>query len=176
MAPRNRQHVGIDIPLVSPAPAPDLDEQLRLFERMIGSWSLVVENISAEGAVSITDAEWHFAWALGGHALVDVWISPSRAQAPPQGPEEWGMSVRFYDERIGRIRSTWHGPHRGWVIPFLARQVGEEMTLEGTHDDVELRWTFSDIRPRSFRWRAEERPPDGEWWVRQRFTASRLDP
>lgn len=84
------------------------------------------------------------------------------------------MSVRFYDERVERIRSTWHGPHRGWVIPFLARVVGDEIRLDGTHDDLQVRWTFSDIGERSFRWRAEERPPSGEWRVRQRFKASRL--
>lgn len=142
---------------------------------MIGSWSLVVENFSPDGGVQVTDAEWHFDWALGGRALVDVWISPSRAAAPPEGPDEWGMTVRFYDEQIGRIRSTWHGPRRGWVIPFLASPVGDEIRLEAVHGDSEVRWSFSDVEARSFRWRAEERPPGGEWWVRQRFTATRVD-
>jgi hypothetical protein len=156
--------------LLSPAPAADAHEQLLLFAPMIGRWSLVVENIAPDGAVETTDAEWQFGWALGGRALVDVWISPARATAPPA---EWGMSVRFYDERIGRIRSTWHGPHRGWVIPFLAGSVGDEIRLEGTHDGLEVRWSFSDISEQTFRWRAEERAPGGEWRVRQRFAATR---
>lgn len=52
---------------------------------MIGSWHLVVENVLPDGRVETTDAEWHFDWALGGRAVVDVWISPSRAAAPPGG-------------------------------------------------------------------------------------------
>ena len=160
--------------LLSPAPAADADPQLRLFEPMIGSWSLVVENVLPGGHVETTDAEWHFAWGLGGRAVIDVWISPSRAAASASGRGEWGMSVRFYDELIGRIRSTWHGPHRGWVIPFLAGRVGDEIRLEGEHDGLEVRWTFSEIGESSFRWRAEERPPGDEWRVRQRFFATRV--
>jgi hypothetical protein len=143
---------------------------------MIGSWTLVVENVRPDGRVETTDAEWHFGWALGGRAVVDVWICPSRAAGQPGGHDEWGMSVRFYDERIGRIRSTWHGPQRGWVIPFLARASGEQITLEGSHDDLDVRWTFSEIAAQSFRWRAEERARGEGWRVRQRFTATRLAP
>ncbi|HEY0630498.1 MAG TPA: hypothetical protein VGC98_00465 [Thermoleophilaceae bacterium] len=143
-------------------------------EPLIGSWSLIVENIRPDGSVQVTDAEWHFSWALGGRAVVDVWISPSRHNAPPAGPEEWGMSVRFYDESIERIRSTWHGPHRGWVIPFLARATGDEITLDGEHDGLDVRWTFSGITQHSFKWRAAERPPGGEWRVRQQFAATRV--
>lgn len=140
---------------------------------MIGSWSLVVENVRPGGDVETTTGEWHFSWALGGHALMDVWISPARAEGPPK---EWGVTVRFYDERIGRIRSTWHGPHRGWVIPFLAGPVGEEIRLEGTHEGTAVRWTFSDIADDTFRWRAEERATDEGWRVRQRFAATRTGP
>jgi hypothetical protein len=84
------------------------------------------------------------------------------------------MSVRFYDESIERIRSTWHGPHRGWVIPFLARATGDEITLDGEHDGLDVRWTFSGITQHSFKWRAAERPPGGEWRVRQQFAATRV--
>lgn len=161
--------------LLSPAPHPDAHDQLLAFTPMIGRWSLRVENIAADGTVVLTDAEWHFSWALDGRAVVDVWISPARGGGRDAAPGEWGMSVRFYDESIGRIRSTWHGPGRGWVIPFLARTIGGELRLEAEHDGLEVRWTFSDIAERSFRWRAEERAGGGEWRVRQRFDATRVE-
>lgn len=160
--------------LLAPRPHPHAPEQLRLLAPLIGSWSLVVENFAPDGSVEVTDAEWHFDWALDGRAVVDVWISPSRPHIPSSGPHEWGMSVRFFDESIGRLRSTWHGPRRGWVIPFLARASAREITLDGEHDGVQVRWTFSDIAEAAFRWRAEERPPGGDWWVRQRFQATRV--
>jgi hypothetical protein len=161
--------------LISSAPHPDAGAPLLAFASMIGSWSLAVENIQPDGRVDVTDAEWHFAWALDGRAVVDVWISPARGPARDDAPGEWGMSVRFYDESIDRIRSTWHGPGRGWVIPFLAQTDGDELRLEGDHDGLEVRWTFSDITEQAFRWRAEERAVGEEWRVRQRFTASRMD-
>ncbi len=65
--------------------------------------------------------------------------------------------------------------HRGWVIPFLAQATGDEITLDGEHDGLEVRWTFSDISRQSSKWRAAERPSGGEWRVRQRFAATRVD-
>ena len=156
--------------LISPAPAPDAPKELRAFEPLIGSWSLAVENFEPDGSSEHTSAEWHFDWALGGFAVLDVWISPAR-DAPTR---EWGLSVRFYDEAIGRFRSTWHGPRRGWVIPFLAEATDTEIRLEGEHEELEVRWTFSEIGANSFRWRAEERAKaGGDWRVRQRFEATR---
>src|SRR5262245_66558802 len=121
-----------------------------------------------------SSAEWHFSWALDGRAVVDVWINPSRADRTEATDGEWGMSVRFYDPVVGAWRSTWHGPKKGWVIPFVARPHPEGIVLEGRRDDVDLHWIFSDIGSDSFRWRAEETGPDGATMIRQRFVATRI--
>lgn len=100
-------------------------------------------------------------------AELDVWIVPPRAQratADP-APGEYGVTLRFYDERIGAWRSTWHGPVHGIVWPFIARQVGEEMVLERTDENGEMsRWIFSEITPESFHWRAETSTDQGRSW------------
>jgi hypothetical protein len=107
-----------------------------------------------------------------------VWINPARAdRAGADG--EWGLSLRFFDEALGAWRSTWHGPKKGWVIPFTARPDTAAdnpggIVLEGTRDDVALRWIFSEIGAESFQWRAEEIGPDRVAYVRQRFEATRL--
>jgi hypothetical protein len=160
--------------LISTGPDPHAPEQLLAFAPMIGSWSLAVENIQPDGSVELTDAEWHFSWGLGGRAVVDVWISPARGATRDPSAGEWGMTVRFYDPSIGRFRSTWHGPHRGWVIPFLGRVVDDELWLEAEHEGMEVRWAFSEICDQSFRWRAEERAKGHGWRVRQRFEATRV--
>lgn len=158
--------------LLTSAPAPGHADQLRAFAPMMGSWALVVEDIARDGTVETRDGEWHFDWALGGRAVVDVWISPARASRADVDDGEWGMSVRFWDDAIGRWRSIWHGPGRGWVIAFLGRRVGSEVHLEADHDGTPIRWRFRDITPTTFAWCAEHRR-DGAWHVHQRFHATR---
>ena len=165
--------------LSSPAPREDLAEHLGLFAPLIGSWSLVVENIDPDGSVRTTDGEWHFDWALDGRAVVDVWISPARRTREVAGLDgEWGMTVRFYDPRIGAFRSTWHGPARGSVIPFVGRSTADGLRLDGELDGefgtAPVRWTFSELTAESFRWQAEQGEPGGtRMRVRQRFHARR---
>ena len=146
-------------------------EQLAVFDPLIGSWHLEVDNIADDGTVRTVDGEWHFGWGLNGRALLDVWISPSRAAG---ATGEWGLSVRFYDEKIGAFRSTWHGPARGWVIPFVAQPTDDGLVLEGDAGGNQLRWIFSAVTAESFEWRAEEIRPGGHVpFVRQRFRARR---
>ncbi|PWK82987.1 hypothetical protein C8D88_112238 [Lentzea atacamensis] len=156
------------------APRPELAEHLNVFEPLIGSWSLVVQNFGEDGTVQTTDAEWHFGWALDGRALADVWISPARASRSGDTDGEWGLSLRFYDPELGAFRSTWLGPGRGWVIPFIGRRTEDGFALEGDKNGVRLRWTFSELTAESFSWRAEETEPGAdEPFVRQRFQARR---
>jgi hypothetical protein len=157
------------------APRPELADRLGVFAPLIGSWDLVVEYLDADGGVETReDGEWHFGWALDGRALADVWISPSRAaRARGARDGEWGLSLRFWDEAAGAYRSTWHGPLRGWLIPFTARPTDDGLALEGERDGTRLRWTFSELTDDSFRWRAEEASGGGAFRVVQRFAATR---
>jgi hypothetical protein len=156
-------------------PRPELAGHLAVFEPLIGSWSLVVQNFADDGTVHTTDGEWHFGWALDGRALTDVWISPARASRSGDADGEWGMSLRFYDQELGAFRSTWLGPGRGWVIPFIGRPTEDGFALEGDKHGTRLRWIFSELTAESFSWRAEETPPGAdEPFVRQRFQARRV--
>jgi hypothetical protein len=156
-------------------PRPELRDRLGVFQPLIGSWSLIVDDFEADGTVGRREGEWHFGWALDGRALVDVWICPSRAAIAAGAPDgEWGTSIRFWDERIDAFRSTWHGPQRGWVIPFQATTEDGGIVLRGRRDGgVDLAWIFSDVTEKSFSWRAEEREPGATWRIRQRFAATR---
>lgn len=159
--------VAVDA-FLAQGPVPGLADKLQLFGQFVGSWDLSVTNYRDGGAETIP-AEWHFAWALGGRAIQDVWIAPSRADrgaADASGPVgEWGTTVRFYDESIDAWRSTWLGPSHGVVMPFIARGVGEEIVLEGSFEEgVLTRWIFSDITLDSFSWRAVDSRDGGESW------------
>ena len=120
--------------LGAPGPRPDLAERLMLFGQFVGSWDVDVENITADGQVTLLKAEWHFGWALEGRAVMDVWIAPPRSEPSETGRYEYGASLRYYDESIDAWRSTWIGPVRHLVRPFIARQVGSEIILEGSFE------------------------------------------
>lgn len=44
----------------------------------------------------------------------------------------------------------------------------------GCSDDVNLRWSFSEIEADRFAWRAQERAPDKHWVTRHRFHPQRV--
>ena len=154
---------------LSEGPDPAFAERLQLFGQFVGSWDLTVTNHRSADSPEVIPAEWHFAWALGGRAIQDVWIAPSRAARRAGEREgEWGATLRFYDETIDAWRSTWIGPRHGVVMPFIARAVGDEIVLEGSFEDGALtRWIFSRIEHDSFSWRAVESRDGGEQWVLQ---------
>lgn len=156
-------------------------EVLMQFGRLVGSWDLDVIYYAEDGSVRRrVPGEWHFGWVLEGRAVADLWMVPSRAERgssePPPG--EYGLSLRFYDARIGAWRSTWHGPVHGIVWPFVAREIGDEMVLERTDDAGHLvRWIFADVREASFRWRAVKSADGGRTWrLEQTMEATRRKP
>lgn len=156
-------------------PRPELREHLSLFAPLIGSWSLTVYDYEPDGSIEASDAEWHFGWALDGRAVADVWLSPSRAaRAAGARDGEWGVTLRFFDAELAAWRSTWIGPKRGWVIPFIGRPTPDGIELAGERDETRLRWRFSNLTADSFTWQAEETPAGGQPWIRQRFEAVRM--
>jgi hypothetical protein len=160
--------------LISASASEKIPPDHRIFEPLIGSWDLFVEWFDEAGEVVRTsDGEWHFSRVLEGRAVQDVWIVPPRSQRSGDDRDyEYGTSIRFYDASLGAWRSTWIGPARGWVMPFLARRVGDELVLENPAEHA-YRWTFSHIEPESFSWRNELKSPEGEWGLQQTFRARR---
>lgn len=141
-------------PFLAEGPDPELADELALFGQFVGSWDLEIDYHDPERHLT---GEWHFAWALGGRAVQDVWIAPG---------EDWGTTLRFYDPALGAWRSTWIGPRKGLVLPFVARPVGGEIVLEGSFAEHALtRWIFSEITPAAFRWRAVESADGGATWT-----------
>jgi hypothetical protein len=160
-------------------PIPGLADKLALFGQFVGSWDLSVTNHRRDGDATTVPAEWHFAWALGGRAIQDVWIAPSRAERAATGASsasgEWGTTLRLYDPEIDAWRSTWIGPNHAVVMPFIGRPIGDEIVLEGSFDaGVLTRWIFSEIESDSFSWRAVQSGDGGiDWKLLQEMKATR---
>jgi hypothetical protein len=91
-------------------------------------------------------------------SIQDVWIAPKRSlRAESRGVSgDYGATLRFYDTKIDAWRSTWIGPAKGYVLPFVARQIGNEIVLEGDFESGRLR----------FKWRAVE--SDDGWLTEQK--------
>ena len=144
--------------LRSSKPHPGMSDKLRLFGQFVGSWDVEIINYKPEGEERLA-GEWHFGWVLDGRVVQDVWIAPKRSGRARSVDDfyEYGTTLRFYDSKIEAWRSTWIGPKKGVVLPFIARQVQDEIVLEGAFEQgVCLRWIFSEITTDSFRWRAVE--------------------
>ena len=146
-------------------PHPDLAEHLMLFGQFVGAWDVDVTNIAPDGTKEEFKGEWHFGWVLEGRAVMDVWITPRRSLRGRADLYEYGATLRFFDPTLHAWRSTWIGPVRHLVRTFIARQVGQEIILEGTFEDRRIRWIFSQITPTSFRWRNMESADEGSTWT-----------
>ena len=139
-------------------PRAALTEQLMLFGQFVGSWDVEVTSFNPDGSQETVPGEWHFGWVLDGRAIQDIWIAPKRSlRTNHEEVGEYGATLRFYDPRIDAWRSTWIGPIRGWVLPFIARKLNDEIVLEGDFaPEASRKWIFSEITADSFRWRAIE--------------------
>jgi hypothetical protein len=158
--------------MVSDGPRPEYAEAFQPFAPLIGSWDLDVAWYDDDGAVTRqTKGEWHFAWALDGRAVADIWITPSRAARPTDGDGEWGLSIRIHDPELNAFRSTWLGPKAAFVMPFVAHAESDSITLSS--QTANTSWTFSDITETSFHWRNEDQDTDGRIILRQTFVARR---
>jgi hypothetical protein len=161
--------------MVSDAPRPEFASAFEPFAPLIGSWDLDVKYYDDTGAViRETKGEWHFAWALDGRAVADIWITPSRAVREVDGDGEWGLTVRIHDPELGAFRSTWMGPKNAVVMTFIGHPGPGSLTLKAREPKAaKTRWIFTDISPTGFHWRNEDEDEDGKITVRQRFLATR---
>jgi len=145
-------------------PFPDLAEKLSMFGQFVGDWEIVEwRNLEDDGHWSTGKGTLHWRWILEGRAVQDVWsvVDPASGEAVPLG-----TTLRFYDPTIDAWHSLWVSPVNHVARPFVARQVGSEIVLEGTNARGHpIRWIFSEITRDSFRWRAEERTPPATVWV-----------
>ena len=164
--------------LQASGPHPNLASDLKLFGQFVGSWDVDVTNIAPDGTKTELKGEWHFSWVLEGRAIMDVWTAPRRSLRGSADPYEYGATLRLFDPAIQAWRSTWIGPVRHLVRAFIARQVGDEIVLEGSFADGELtRWIFSQITATSFHWRnIESRDEGATWTIVQEMDAQRADP
>jgi hypothetical protein len=81
-------------------------EELMLYGQFVGDWEFSNEYQREGGRVESSMGEWHFAWALEGRAVVDLWTYPPRAERERTGVGAGGL-LRWVFSDIGPFSFTW---------------------------------------------------------------------
>ena len=154
-------------------PAPD---ELALFSRFVGPWSLHWRGRTAEGGDAEADGELTFGVVLAGRAVQDVWRIPPSVPGDPgvAGTGFHGTTIRFPDPSIDAWRSTWVEPLNARVRKFVGAPHGDDIVLLSVDGDPHLRWSFVEIADKSFTWIGEASTDGGHtWFEEERMRATR---
>lgn len=142
--------------LLSSGPAADRADRMALYGRFIGDWAFDALVHKDDGSEHRGSGEIHFAWALDGRAIQDVWILPGLF---------YGTTLRVYDSDLDAWHILWNDPLKQYYTRQLGRAQGDGIVQVGDiGNNVHLRWTFRDITPDSFRWRGERSMDAGATW------------
>jgi len=168
--------------LASKGPHRSLGAHADTYGRIIGSWRAQLQSRLPGHSAPPASLEIHFAWALEGRAVQDVWITPARddrargatASLPPL---DWfGTTIRVFDPKTGIWRATWWNPITGSRMDLEGTRQGDDIVQVGLRQGRPIRWAFSEIRPDSFLWRAHILEPDGETWRLELELHARREP
>jgi hypothetical protein len=145
--------------LLSTGPAPDRAGKTGLYGWLIGDWVFDAGVHKDDGTVHTGEGEIHFARALEGRAIQDVWILPGVF---------YGTTLRVYDPALDAWHILWSDPLKQLYTRQLGRARGKDIVQEGTADNgTPLRWSFTEIAPDSFRWLGERSRDGGASWELQ---------
>ena len=147
-------------------PAPDRAGTMALYGWLIGAWEMDAVVHRDDGTTHRGRGEIHFAWALEGRAIQDVWILPGVF---------YGTTLRVYDPGLDAWHILWSDPLKQYYTRQLGRARGRDIVQEGRLEDgAAIRWSFAEITRDSFRWLGERSPDDGATWhVQAEFRARR---
>jgi len=167
----NRKSSGLIAVLHADRPAPDRADALALYGRFIGDWDADIATYTPDGVRHHGQGEIHFDWILEGRAIQDVWMIPQQKDRVPHAPEmpvagNWyGTTIRVYDATLDAWRIYWVDPATNSYRQQIGRPQGGDIVQEGTTEAGALsRWSFTEITPLSFHWKAEASMDNGKSW------------
>jgi hypothetical protein len=157
----------------------EIPESADAYGWLVGSWVLDVRHYWVDVSALGIKGEAHFGWVLEGRAVQDVWIMPRRSERTSElgkTNNTYGTTLRVWDGTIQAWRITWINPVTGARAELIGRWSGKDIVQVGTHaDGTPIRWIFSEITSKSFRWTGEALNPDGETWrLEGEFRARRI--
>ena len=140
-------------------PAADRADKMRLYGWLIGSWTFGATVHRDNGTKHQGQGEIHFGWVLEGRAIQDVWILPGIF---------CGTTLRVYDPGIDAWHILWSDPLRQYFTRQIGHAQDNDIVQLGKNQIGEtVRWSFTAIKPDSFRWIGEHSRDDGKTWQLQ---------
>ena len=151
----------IDV-LGSMNPSPELGEEARTFDRLVGAWDADFGFPRDDGTVRHRKGELFFGWVMDGHAVQDLWIGyPTDSQKE----RTIGTTIRFFDTAIKQWRIVYVGPQANYIVTTQGGREGDRIVLRGVDSDgLPIRWTFSELDSNSFHWQGEKSHDGGKSW------------
>jgi hypothetical protein len=165
--------------LLASGPASDRAENMMLYGQFVGSWDGTVVVHEAGDGRRESSSEVHFGWVLGGRAIQDVWIAPSRqGRKPSEQDRMYGTTLRVYDPQSDAWHITWIDPVRQAYDRMIGRKVGEDIVQEYRNQQgARCQWLFTEITAASFHWISRDSQDAGESWnLRAEFFLRRRTP
>jgi hypothetical protein len=158
---------GFTHALISPGPAADRAEKMKLYGWLIGDWVFDAVVHKDDGTTHHGEGEIHFVWALEGRAIIDVWILPDVF---------CGSTLRVYDPAIDAWHIHWSDPLKQLYTRQVGRAQGPDIVQIGDMGNgIHLRWTFGEIASDTFLWRGERSMDNGvSWHLQAEFRARRV--
>src|SRR5579872_1045026 len=168
---------GFHAALTSDQRSPEIPEASDVYGWLIGSWELDVLHYGIDVSARHIKAEAHFARALEGRAVQDLWIMPRRSDRTAEVDRTcnmYGTTLRVWDASLQAWRVTWINPITGTRNELTGRWSGKDIMQIGTDaNGTPIRWIFTEITPNTFRWTGEALQPDGTWKLEGEFRAKR---
>jgi hypothetical protein len=148
------------------APHPSLDDQAKVFGRLVGTWDVEYTDFLKDGKVTHRSGQLIVGWVMDGRALQDFWIVyPSGTRKD----REVYTELRYYDPKSGTWPGTFIDPEHASIARFTGGAVGDDRIVHVTQDfdGKDTRWSFNDIRPDSLVYREEASSDGGKTWKLQ---------
>ena len=162
-APANDPRLDLVMALKATGPHPSLGDEAKVVGRLIGTWNVEYTDFSKDGKTTRRSGELIVGWVMDGRAIQDLWIvNPSGARKE----REVYADLRYFDPTSRTWPATFVDPEHASVARFTGGAVGEDRIVLDSKDfgGKDTRWSFNDIRPDSFVFRAEASSDGGRTW------------
>lgn len=147
-------------------PNPALGNHATVIDRLTGTWDVQYTDYSRDGKVNHRTGELTFGWVMDGRVMQDLWVvNPSAADKD----REVYTDLFFFDPKTNAWLSAFVDPEHPSVDRFTGHTDGDDRLVfeSGDFGAEETRWSYNDLRPDSFVYRAEVSSDRGKTWKLQ---------
>ncbi|HNQ13418.1 MAG TPA: hypothetical protein PKM16_09455 [Bacteroidia bacterium] len=143
------------------------------FGNFIGAWSLDLTITNPNGSTLKYKGEWHFHRILQGRAIQDIWIIPGLTAQGDNAFHEYGTTIRTFNPKTNKWKAVWIGPIQNQFFVFDIEDHIDQITLTATNTPIDMKWSFYNISPNSFKWKSEVKAKEN-WFINYFMELTRI--